>query len=130
MKLKTLLENEATNKHIKISYQVVDEEGAEHGDFKETGWEDEEGVSMEPDEFDKEEGKTAVDNAVEFLLDKGATESSSSHHTGGGTVWYTSESEPNYETGEHTSYSYHLYGFSDEEEKEIFDRISKQTRTI
>lgn len=112
------------NKKIKATYAVTDEESSQEGDFKEQGWYDEEGLSMTPDEFDKEEGITAIEKAVDFLVDQGATEpSSTSYHE---NVWFsTPDPEINYSTGENTYYSFHLEGFSPEEKQEIFNRINQ-----
>ena len=109
-------------KRIATTYQTVTPESAEQGDYADQGWEDEEGESMLPDEYEIEDGVTAVDKAVRFLLDKGGNEPSSSHFNTG--VWYsTPDPDRNYRTGEEKYYSFHLKGFSPEEEAEIFNRI-------
>jgi len=91
---------------------------------EENGWYDEKGESMIPDEYDKEEGITAVDKAVYFLKnDKYATEPSSSEfHVG--ISYSTSDPEHNYSTGEETYYTCHLNGFTKEEEFEIYKKIT------
>jgi hypothetical protein len=115
------------DKRITISYRVSDEESTELGDYKEQGWKDQEGVSMVPDEYDLEDGITAVDKAVDFLKDNGATEASSSHFNN--HVWYsTTDADVDYGSGEETYYDYHLKGFSNEEKEEIFNRIKQQSR--
>jgi hypothetical protein len=68
---------------ITTTYQVITPESAAEGDYEETGFIDEEGQDMEPDEFDLEEGKTPVDLAVEFLLNEGPLEASSYPFSGG-----------------------------------------------
>lgn len=98
-------------------------ESVEQGDYSETGWEDEEGVSMLPDEFDREEGLTVTDKAAEFLYDKGAySEDVSSHFHPG--VWYTSGwSTVSYQTGEEEELNYHLTGFTPEQEQEVYNKL-------
>lgn len=122
-KSKKINENvETTDKLITTTYQTVTPESAADGDFSDQGFEDEDGESMLPDEYDIEEGITAVDKAVEFMKNKGGNEPSSSQfHTG---VWYTTpDPDRNYETGEDTYYSFHLKGFTPEEEEEIYNKM-------
>ena len=109
------------NKIIRTSYETWDEESLEAGDTDDRGWEDEEGQSMIPDEYDKEEGITAIDNAVKFLRNKGVIEPSSSHFHPG--IWYISQDDVDIRSGDRTQYSFHLDGFTPEEEKEIFNKI-------
>ncbi len=113
----------AADKRIATTYQVVTPESAEQGDYADQGWEDEDGESMVPDEYDVEEEKTAVDKAVEFLTDKGGLEPSSSHFNTG--VWYsTIDPERDFHSGEEKYYSFHLKGFTPEEEAQIFEKIN------
>lgn len=112
-------------KKITTSYYVVDEESSEAGEAKERGWLDKEGESMTPDEYDREDGITAVDIAVKFLLSKGATEPSSSHYHG--NIWYSAtDPDRDYSSGEETYYDYHLNGFSEQEGEEIFNRVKRK----
>ena len=110
---------------ITTTYQVITPESVEHGDYEETGWINEEGVDMTPDEYDIEEGLTAVDKAVEFLKYEGANEASSYPFCCG--TWYT-QSEPicdraYFEEGREETHSFHLEGFSEAEEKAIYERV-------
>lgn len=109
------------NRRIAITYEIVGQD--EHGevDVLERGWEDEEGVDMEPDEVDHEEGVTAVDKAIAFLEDQGVAETSSSRF--GPDVWYTSHPSTDYSTGDQTTRSFHLKGFPEDEQKELFSRL-------
>lgn len=102
-------------------------ESVEQGDYSESGYEDEEGVIMEPDEIEKEDGITVADKAVDWLRDKGATEASSSDfHVG---LWYSTDwHDTDYRTGEQTEYSYHLKGFTEQEEREVYDLMRRQRR--
>lgn len=109
---------------ITVSFDVVTEESAQDGDTAEHGWEDEEGQSMLPE--DDEEG-TVVDLAIDFLEENGASQSSSSaFHRG---VWYIPlEPEIDLRSGEATYRSFHLVEFTEEEQREIFDRMKQQKR--
>ena len=108
---------------ILTTYSVTTPESAEQGDFAESGWIDEVGEPMLPEEYDREEGKTAVDKAVDWLEWKGAGEASASHFHPG--VWYSSQST-SYRTGETTEYNFHLKGFTEQEEEEVFNRMQRR----
>ena len=110
----------AGDRRIRITYTITEEESAAEGDYEETGWENEAGVLVEPDEYDIEEGRTAVDNAVRFLKNSNVSEPSSSQFHPG--VWYTAYDEP-MEIGGLRDRSFHLSGFTEEEELEIFNRM-------
>lgn len=75
---------------------------------------------------DDEEG-TVVDLAVEFLDENGASQpSSGAFHRG---VWYNpAEPEIDLRSGDATYYSFHLVEFTEEEQREIFDRMSPAKR--
>ena len=92
----------------------------------ENGWEDALGHSCEPDEFDKEEGLTRVDLAVEFLRGEYATEQSSSHFHPG--IWYHDYPDQDFRTGESKEKSFHLEDFTPAEEEEIFRRMTARNR--
>lgn len=105
---------------IVITFSRTTPESAEQGDFSETGWIDEEGESMEPDHWDRDEGITAVDKAAKFLWDEGAWHASSSHFHPG--VWYSTESSTtDYQTGETEERSFHLKEFTPEQEQEVWN---------
>ena len=106
---------------IRISYETWDEDSVDAGETDDKGWENEEGVSMQPDQYDLEEGLTPVDLAVKFLTDNGPMEASSSHFNSG--VWYTNYGEQDMQNGSRTNRSFQLVGFTPEQEEEIFNRI-------
>lgn len=109
--------NPITDRRILITYEIITPESAEIGDAEESGWENEEGVDVSPDEWDIDDGITVVDKAVKFLREAGANQASSSHfHVG---TWYTAYGEMDMD-GNTTNYSYHLEGFLPEEEEAIF----------
>lgn len=110
---------EPGEKLIRTTYEIITPESAEEGDFEETGWEDEEGESMEPETDDPEE--TAVYNAIEWLRDKGPLEPSSWPFSPGS--WYTAYGEQDFSDGSYTNYSYHLVGFTPEEEQQIYEGL-------
>ena len=106
---------------LRISYETWDEKSVDVGETNDRGWENEEGISMQPDQYDIEEGLTPVDLAVKFLTDNGPVEASSSHFNSG--VWYTNYGEQDMHDGSRTNRSFHLLGFTPEQEEEIFNRI-------
>jgi hypothetical protein len=110
---------------ISFSKYKFDDDGS--GNYEdEHGWEDELGVDMEPDEFDTEAGTTAVSKAINFLLEEGAVEPSNSHFYIG--TWYaTASSDPDSE-GWHTERHFHLKGFTDEEQEQVFNAIRPPRR--
>ena len=112
---------------IKETFTLYTPESVEAGDAAESGWIDEEGVDMTPDEYDVEEGVTAVDKAVKHLRSEGASEPSSSFHHKG--VWYCSMHEPDFRTGEQEERCFHLHGFSPEEEHSIFQQMAARRRS-
>ncbi len=107
---------------IRISFSQTTPESAEAGDNSATGWIDEAGQPMDPDEWD-DDGTTAVDKAVRFLEREGATEPSGS--TWYPHLWYSwSDAQTvDYRTGTDEIRSYHLDGFSDEEGRAILARL-------
>lgn len=113
-----------TDRHIKISYTIIDEESASNGDYKKTGWIEETGISCEPDEFNKSSDITAVDTAVRNLKHAGAINFSSSFFDVHG--WYSNEPEMDFRTGETEERSFHLYNFSEEELREIYKQIMEK----
>lgn len=107
---------------ITETFEIFTPESVENGDAEERGFIDEEGEEIELDEYDKEEGLTIVDKAVEFLKDKGVEESSASFfHLG---FWYTTyKYREDFSTGEEENRSYHLEGFTEQQEREIYERM-------
>jgi hypothetical protein len=111
-----------TDKGFLVTFSTIDTESAENGDFASIGWSDYD--SCEPDEFDRADELTAVDLAVRYLRDKGATQPSSSFpHPG---LWYSTGVEiEDYSTDEETEYNYHPTNFTDEEQRAIFDGMRR-----
>jgi len=111
---------------IRESFTLYTPESVEAGDAAEHGWVDKEGVDMTPDEYDVEEGVTAVDKAVKHLRSEGASEpSSSSFHPG---IGYASMHDADMRTGEQEEHHFHLHGFSPEEEHSIFQQMTARRR--
>lgn len=97
------------------------------------GWEipPEDGHPCHPDLYDVEDGITAVDKAVDYLLEEGAYETSASYgHVTGVGEWYTayedSYSALQYHDVDHYERSFHLYGFTESEQRMIWRRFHEQ----
>lgn len=122
----TLAINEAEEgiqpiRKIRSVYERWDEESKEIGETDDKGWEDEEGVSMEPDEYDIDEGKSAIDLAVKYLTDNGPVETDMH-----GKVYRTIDppmTRDKIERGIDEYITYFLDGFSDDELQEISNRV-------
>ncbi len=120
-----LLQRPKNNRRITISFARTTPESAEQGDFSATGWVNEEGVDMEPDEWDVEEGLTAVDKAVKYLKKEGATYPSANFFYP--DVWYSSASDVvDYHTGEEEERSYFLKGFDEDELEHVYTRMTQR----
>jgi hypothetical protein len=112
---------------IRTTFSRTTPDSVEDGDFSETGWIDEEGDVIALDKYDRAEGLTLADKAVQWLRHAYATEPSSSHFHKG--VWYsTGFNTTDYRTGEEEERSCHLYGFTEAEEREIFSEINRRAR--
>lgn len=94
---------------IRISYEIITPESAEDGDVEERGWEDEEGT-----EYDD------VEEAIRLL--RGSEPSSSEFHK---DVWYTSYGDQDTHDGSTTNLSYHLSGWSEEDERTIYEAVGR-----
>jgi hypothetical protein len=87
---------------------------------EERGWEDEEGVLIEPDE-----DGDVVEETVRYLNSQGPLEASSSSFSP--HVWYTQvDGHEDYQTGERTTLSFHLRGYTEDEQRRVFDEITEQ----
>jgi hypothetical protein len=122
---------------IATAYSTTTPESAETGDFADRGWVDKDGDAIEVSSYEIEEtagtGSQApvtdaiVKQAVRWLRDHGALEtSSSSYHSG---VWYSSPFEvSDYSTGEERSEDFFLRNFTEQEERAIFDAFKRRAR--
>lgn len=113
----------APGKRIAITYETWDEDALEAGDTDNRGWEDEEGVL-----FEDEDDKSAVQQAIEYLRNEGATQFSSDPFEPRG--WYSTDgndfNSQNIRTGEHTVRSFHLNSdWTDEEKLAIYNGVIK-----
>lgn len=125
-------------RRIRIAYQIVTPESTEEGDFAEQGWENEEGVVMEPDEeavaesgvFLSGETRAYADEAVRFLTDDipGVIVEASSTPSNGVNVWYTGDADTDPQTGDERTETYHLVGFTEEEQRYIYNRLFEKTQ--
>ncbi len=110
-------------RRIRISYDVVTPESAEIGDFAENGWEDEEGVLIAPDDCDVEEHGDELSAVVALAVDTigNGVEASDYPRCCPGHTWYTEiDGEEDYSDGSVKRLSYHLDGFSEDEEEAIY----------
>jgi hypothetical protein len=101
-------------RRIRITYEIVTYESAEHGDAAERGFEDEDGVP-----FDH------VGEAIEWLNKEGIAEASSSDidHFG----WLIGHHDQDFRTGDTKTKSYHPVGFTDDEMDAIFLGTTRNT---
>lgn len=96
---------------IVITYEIVTDESAAEGDVAESGWLDEDGVSI-----------VSPAHAYRFLSKCGAfIPSSSAFHPG---IWWSTEPEQSAETGAYESRSYHLKGFTERAERMVYTAIT------
>lgn len=111
---------ELPERHIKIAYAHYAPNS--EGDAYDRGWEDEDGHEIVIDEWDAEEGLTVAEKAARYLQSEGVTETSSSRYHPG--VWYISTTEDIHD-GDTIERTFHLNGFTDSEEQEIFKLVRK-----
>jgi hypothetical protein len=113
-------------RRIRITFQTVSEESAENGDFEETGWINEEGETVEPDDYDVDEhgSESAAVVALAVKIIGRGCEASDYPTCHPGHTWYTDcDGDTDYSDGSVTTQSYHLDGFSEEEELAIYAEI-------
>lgn len=121
------------------TYEIWTPEDAEIGETDDKGWIDEEGYEMEPDKYDfeefLEENELPEDTpdeeirdsviamlAADYLEDQSIDTGGASFSPG---MWYTNyDYDEDYETGGKEQRSYHLEGFTPEQEKFIFEALS------
>jgi hypothetical protein len=110
---------------VTITFSRTTPESVEQGDYSESGWIDQEGVDMRPEESDLEDGLNLADVTVRYLHAEGCYEASASHFHPG--VWYSTEwSTTDYRTGEQEERNYHLTGFTEEQEREVFEKFKQR----
>ncbi len=113
-------------RRIKKTFEVVTPESAEHGDFADSGWEDEEGYPVEPDYLDIEEHGSESAAAVALAVDHIGTCVEPSSSDWSPRTWYTdADGNQDYRTGAETRYAYHLDGFTDDEQRAIFEELTR-----
>ncbi len=84
--------------------------------------EDEHKYNVTPDTYDRAEGLTVVDLAHTLLKNAGIYEASSSSWNK--RVWYITEPYTHPYTGVIEEHTYHLHGFTADESRELFKRIT------
>lgn len=108
--------------HVVSYYENWTPEDLEAGDTGDRGENDD--VEFELDEYDIEEGLELADLVVKYLSERGVSEASSSQFHKG--VWYDTEPTQDFRTGEWRRESYHLKGFSEEDEAEVYRQLTKR----
>lgn len=115
----------ALKKKVKIAFQTVTPESSAMGDVSDHGWWEE--LEISADEHDRESGLSDADLAANAIKEHGAVEpSSTKYHQG---VWYVTV-DPERDGEEETTYSFHLNGFSSEEEKKIYSLITGKSEAV
>lgn len=104
---------------IEEYFEIITEESAEQGDVEESGHEDTHVIDI--DEWDKADGLSVSDVVAKFLKDKGITDFSASFFHPNG--WYVKEGEMDMYDGSYTNYSFHLKNMSDEQKREVYEKI-------
>jgi hypothetical protein len=116
---------------IKKTYEVITPESAREGDAAERGWEDEAGTEITPDELDLDEAEGDELAAVVSLVVKHigqGVEASDYPSCAVSHTWYTdADPDRDYSTGAETYYSYHLSGFTMDEELAIYAALTGRT---
>ncbi len=83
--------------------------------------EDDQELEFIPDEYDKEDGKTATMLAAKYMLNNsGCLEASCSSF--GMNIWYSS-GEDDMHTGDYHETSWHIVEATEEEQKELYELI-------
>jgi hypothetical protein len=108
---------------IRSTYEKWTPEDISHGEPSERDWLDDEGYRMEPDALDQEEGLSRVDLAVQYLVCRGACLPSQDPPTGAPDLRFSTEPVIDFKTGTQTIFSYHLEGFSCDEQLTIYRRL-------
>ncbi len=133
-----LFGEESPHHKITIAYEIITPESSVDGDAAERGWEDEDGIDIEPD-FDRTDPdfqekyyesykKELVNDTIRFLRDiSGISEASSSVFVN--NVWYTTYGEQNPQDGSYKNYSYFLKNYTQDESKAVYDEL-KRMRVI
>lgn len=105
-----------TDCRIVETFEIVTPKSAEDGEAADYGWIDEDGERPGDDD---EDGPVAW--AIAYLRGRYAFETSSSFfHTG---VWYTCRDEADPADGSEESRSFHLKGFTKEQERAVYDGV-------
>ena len=122
-----VVELEGRNRRIKTTYSIVTPESAEIGDYADSGWENEEGVCANPDDSDVEEHGSVLAAVVALAVKAigNGVEASDYPICCPGHTWYTEiDGETDYSDGSVKQLSYHLDGFSENEELAIYAALT------
>lgn len=122
---------ENNKRFIASTYSIITPKSAEDGDYAENGWKDSAGNRYDvgaanpadigqPITGEDYDGDVVAE-AVAYLKSEGASEPSS--YPFNAVTWYSASNE-DYRSGSTEETSYHLYGFTAEEEREIYRAIT------
>ena len=113
-----------SKRKIAVYLQTMTPDDVESGDVPSA--DHDEDIDIALDAIDRKEGKDVADLAAKVLSDAGARPSSSHFHRG---VWYETEwSVQDYSTGEEEQKTFHLKGFSPQEEALVYLRVTRPRR--
>lgn len=101
---------------IRACYEIVSEESAKNGDFEDRGIAGEERF----DTADYETHEEFLGGVVTYLKRNANYFSSSEFYVRG---WYIGAEKQDMSTGDYTTYSYHLEGFTDQEKEEVYKKF-------
>ncbi|WP_256790362.1 MULTISPECIES: hypothetical protein [Frankia] len=110
-----------TGRHLRVHHRDYYDHEVHDGDIHAHG-ERSEDLDCEPDEYDREDGLSAVDLAVARLEDLAVTEPSGWPFPGP-HCWWSGTVTLDYYTGEMRETSAHPCGFSDDECRDIWARL-------
>lgn len=111
-------------KALKVYFQTVTPESAAEGDYDSMGEHNTHDVM--PDKYDTAIGLTSPQIAAALISETyGYIEpSSSKFHK---SIWYsTIDAEQDYKTGEETNYTIHAEGFTEAEERELYQILTNR----
>lgn len=111
-------------RRIVTYYEIITPESIAEGDAEERGEVSDE--YLDPDDLDIEEGIFWPEVAVEYLESHAPLEPSDRPHWQPGT-WYTEyEHEVDDRTGSVENRTYHLKGFTEDEQREIYNELKRR----
>jgi hypothetical protein len=116
-------------RRIRTTYETVSPDSAADGECEDRGWIDRRGECIVPDDYDLDEYGSEFDAVVALAvkaIGRGC-EPSTSPTCSPGRTWYTdADGSIDYSNGFDTRNSYHLSGFTENEELAIYAEITRR----